>query len=177
MTKPIDNSFWVIPDVLLAGEHPGVEGPDDATRRIRRFLVSGVGQFIDLSERKECPAYDEALQREAEMLGVDVQYSHHPIRDKGIPRSPVQMAAIFREISDAISRGQTTYVHANRGVGRTGVAIGCYLVECGLNGDRAIRKLAILYSSMEKSAWEPQIPETDQQIEYIREWEAGAGQP
>lgn len=110
------------------------------------------------------------------MLGVDVQYSHHPVRDKGIPRSPVQMAAVFREISDAMSRGETTYIHANRGVGRTGVAIGCYLVECGLDGDRAIRKLAILYSSMEKSAWEPQIPETDQQIEYIREWEAGAGQ-
>jgi hypothetical protein len=176
MTKPIDNAFWVIPDVLLAGEHPGVDGPEEATRRIRRFLVSGIGQFIDLSEKKECLAYAEILHREADMLGVDVQYSHHPVRYKGIPRSPVQMAAVFREISDAMSRGETTYIHANRGVGRTGVAIGCYLVECGLDGDRAIRKLAILYSSMEKSAWEPQIPETDQQIEYIREWEAGAGQ-
>jgi hypothetical protein len=49
-------------------------------------------------------------------------------------------------------------------------------VECGLPNDRALRKLAILYSSMEKSAWEPSIPETEQQIEYIRKWEAGSGQ-
>jgi hypothetical protein len=176
MTKPIDNSFWVIPEVLLAGEHPGASGPDEITRRIRRFLVSGVSQFIDLSDKKECEAYQEVLERESALLGIESQYSHHPIRDKGIPRSPVQLAAVFREISDAMGRGQTTYIHANRGVGRTGVAIGCYLVECGLPADRAVRKLAILYSSMEKSAWEPSIPETEQQLEYIRGWQPGAGQ-
>jgi protein-tyrosine phosphatase len=176
MTKPIDNSFWVIPDVLLAGEHPGAAGDDEMTRRLRRFLVSGVSQFIDLSDKKECLSYDRMLQSESEMLGIDARYSHHPIRDKGIPRSPVQMAAVFRDISDALAQGQVTYIHANRGVGRTGVAVGCYLVECGLAPDRAIRKLAILYSAMERSAWEPSIPETEQQIEYIRNWEAGAGQ-
>lgn len=176
MTKPIDNSFWVIPDLLLAGEHPGAAGREETTRRIRRFLVSGITQFIDLSDKKECEPYQETLDREAALLGVDVQFSHHPIRNKGIPRSPVQIAAVFREIGDAIGRRQTTYLHANRGVGRTGVAVGCYLVECGLPPERAIRKLAILYSSMEMSAWEPSIPETEQQLEYIRHWEPGAGQ-
>jgi hypothetical protein len=29
---------------------------------------------------------------------------------------------------------------------------------------------------MEKSAWEPSIPETEQQLEYIRGWQPGAGQ-
>lgn len=176
MTNPIDNCFWVIPDVLLAGEHPALLGEDQAKRRIRRFLVAGINQFIDLSDKHECTDYSALLEREAAMLGASASYSHHPIRDKGIPRSPVQMAAIFREIGEAISRKHVTYIHANRGVGRTGVAVGCYLVECGLPSDRALRKLAILYSSMEKSAWEPSIPETEQQIDYIRNWEAGAGQ-
>ncbi len=176
MTKPIDNSFWVIPDVLLAGEHPGAAGEEEMTRRLRRFLVSGVSQFIDLSDKTECLNYEDILQRESGALGVESRYCHHPIRDKGIPRSPVQMAAVFRDISDALCQGQVTYLHANRGVGRTGVAVGCYLVECGLAPDRAIRKLAILYSAMEMSAWEPSIPETEQQLEYIRHWEAGAGQ-
>jgi hypothetical protein len=49
--------------------------------------------------------------------------------------------------------------------------VGCYLVQSGLPGDRALRKLAILYSAMEKSAWVPQIPETDQQVEYVRNWD------
>jgi len=176
MTKPIDNSFWVIPDVLLAGEHPGAAGDDELPRRLRRFLVSGVSQFIDLSDKSECQAYQEILDGESETLGIDVRYSHHPIRDRGIPRSPVQMAAVFRDISDALAQGQISYIHANRGVGRTGVAVGCYLVECGLPPDRAVRKLAILYSAMERSAWEPSIPETEQQLEYIRHWVAGAGQ-
>ena len=51
MTNPIDNCFWVIPDVLLAGEHPALPGEDQAKRRIRRFLVAGVNQFIDLSDK------------------------------------------------------------------------------------------------------------------------------
>jgi hypothetical protein len=51
-----------------------------------------------------------------------------------------------------------------------GLVVGCYLVQSGLPGDRALRKLAILYSAMEKSAWVPQIPETDQQMDYVRGW-------
>ena len=85
MTKPIDNSFWVIPDLLLAGEHPGAAGEEEMVRRIRRFLVSGVSQFIDLSDKKECGSYEEILTRESGLLGVDARYSHHPIRDKGKP--------------------------------------------------------------------------------------------
>ncbi|MGB5211451.1 MAG: hypothetical protein WBN31_07975 [Gammaproteobacteria bacterium] len=173
MTKPIDNSFWVLPDVLMAGEHPGSDNEDETRRRLRRFLFAGVTQFIDLSDKGERPAYESILQQEAELFDETVIYSHHPIRDKGIPRSPVQMTAVIREISDVMAERKITYVHAARGVGRTGLAAGCYLVECGLDGERALRKLMILYSDMECSAWEPRIPETDQQVEYVRQWRPG----
>lgn len=170
MTRPIDNSFWVLPNALMAGEHPRVESPEETRRRLRRFLFAGVTQFIDLTDKGEMTSYEELLAEEARLFDDEVVYSHHPIRDKGIPRSPVQLAAVFREIGAAMAQRHVTYIHAARGVGRTGLAAGCYLVECGLSGERALRKLAILYSSMECSAWEPQIPETDQQMEYVRNW-------
>ena len=39
MTKPIDNCFWVLPDVLMAGEHPGGDNEEETRRRLRRFLA------------------------------------------------------------------------------------------------------------------------------------------
>ena len=170
MSRPIDNCFWVLPDFLLAGEHPSVDNPDETRKRLRRFLFAGVTQFIDLSDKGEVPPYRDLLEEESRLFEGEVVYSHHPVRDKGIPRSPVQLAAVFRELGEAMAKGKVTYLHAARGVGRTGLAAGCYLVECGLSGERALRKLAILYSSMECSAWEPQIPETDQQMDYVRNW-------
>ena len=173
MSNPIDNSYWVKPDVLLAGEHP-VQADVDKTRgTLRRLLVNGVSQFIDVTTKGELAPYEKLLMQEAEILGVDVVYSHHPIRKGGIPRSPVQTLAIIREIEEAESRGATTYLHGAGGVGRVGLIVGCYLAEAGLPGDRALRKLSILYSAMEKSAWEPDIPETQQQTEYVVNWKPG----
>jgi hypothetical protein len=173
MSNPIDNSYWVIPDLLLAGEHPGDPGDESTRHSLRRLLVSGVSQFIDLTTRGELPSYEAVLHEEAETLGVEVVYSNHPVRRQGIPRSPVQTAAIIREVDEAMSKGVTTYLHGAAGVGRVGLVVGCFLVETGLSGHRAINKLQILYSAMEKSAWEPDIPATQQQADYVREWQAG----
>jgi hypothetical protein len=173
MSNPIDNSYWVDPDVLLAGEHPGDPGDDTTRKSVRRLLVTGVSQFIDLTTRGELPSYESLLQEEAKTLGVEVAYSNHPVRRQGIPRSPVQTAAIIREIAEARSSGMMTYLHGAAGVGRVGLVVGCFLVETGLSGNRALNKLQILYSAMEKSAWEPDIPATEQQADYVREWLAG----
>lgn len=173
MSNPIENSYWVIPDILLAGEHPGDPGDEGTRNSLRRLLVSGVSQFIDLTTRGELPSYETLLNEEAGSLGVDAVYSNHPVRRQGIPRSPVQTGAIIREIDAAAADGMTTYLHGAAGVGRVGLVVGCFLVESGLSGHRALNKLQILYSAMEKSAWEPDIPETEQQSEYVRDWQAG----
>jgi hypothetical protein len=170
MSNLIDNSYWVVPDILLAGEYPGDGDLERARRQLRRLLVGGVSQFIDLTTAGEHEPYEPVLMEESTRLGVTAVYSNHPVRRHGIPRSPVQTAAIIREISEAAAGGLTTYLHGASGVGRVGLVVGCYLVQSGLPGDRALRKLAILYSAMEKSAWVPQIPETDQQMDYVRGW-------
>jgi hypothetical protein len=49
--KPDDNTYWVEPGKLLAGEYPVARDPEEARKRLRRFLASGVRHFIDLSYR------------------------------------------------------------------------------------------------------------------------------
>jgi atypical dual specificity phosphatase len=51
--KPDPNTYWVVPDQFLAGEYPGARDPEEARRRLRRFLQAGVRHFIDLTEAGE----------------------------------------------------------------------------------------------------------------------------
>jgi hypothetical protein len=48
--KPAPNTYWVIAGKLLAGEYPGARNPEEARRRLRKFLAAGVRHFIDLTE-------------------------------------------------------------------------------------------------------------------------------
>ena len=99
----------------------------------------------------------------------NVVLSRHPIRDVGVPRSRDDMHAILACIDTSLRTGDPVYVHCWGGVGRTGTVIGCYLVGCGLSGDDALRKLAELFGSMEKSATK-RSPETADQKRWVREW-------
>ena len=60
--KPIDASYWVIPDRFLAGEYPGAADAGRARKKIRRFLKAGVSFFVDLTE------VDEGLRPYADLL-------------------------------------------------------------------------------------------------------------
>ena len=56
--KPLAESYWVVPDRLLAGRYPGGKTPKEAERRIAAFLEAGFDTFIDLTEAGELPPYD-----------------------------------------------------------------------------------------------------------------------
>ena len=50
--RPNDNTYWVIPNVFIAGEYPGDRsGTEDATRtKLRRYLDLGITSFFDLTK-------------------------------------------------------------------------------------------------------------------------------
>ena len=62
--KPDPNTYWVVRGKLLAGEYPGAPDPEEARRRLRRFLAAGVRHFIDLTEAGELEPYAESLTEE-----------------------------------------------------------------------------------------------------------------
>ena len=55
-----------------------------------------------------------------------------PIPDHGVPRYPEHMAEIQAEIDAALKRGRRVYVHCRAGIGRTGTAVACHLIEQGI---------------------------------------------
>src|SRR5580704_3490723 len=135
---PLSNYYWVLPEQVLAGEHPGGATPELTRTRLAALLNAGVTCFIDLTEPHEAAGY-------AELLPPSVRYRRHPIPDHGLPAQPAQMSAIIEEVLGALRAGQRVYLHCRAGIGRTGLAVGCLLAEGGVAGEAAVEELNRLW--------------------------------
>ena len=136
--------------------------------RVRRFLDLGVRHFIDLTEAGEpLEPYADLLTEEA---GSITSYERFPIRDVSVPEEPRTVAEIIAAINRGMAEGGITYVHCWGGVGRTGLAVACWLQERGQTPDEALTNLADQWRSCAKSQWKPSSPETAEQVRWVKEW-------
>jgi len=162
-TPPLASCYWVLPGQLLAGEHPSGDTPAERRARTKSLLAAGIDCFIDLTMPQELEAYDSELP-------PAVEYLRESIQDHSVPTAPEQMMRIIDFLERSLSRGRRVYVHCRAGIGRTGTVIGCLLVERGRSGDGALQDLNRLWQSCARAKVWPFVPETDEQVEYIRSW-------
>jgi protein-tyrosine phosphatase len=165
--KPDPNTYWVVPGKLLAGEYPGAPDSEEARRRLSRFLSAGVRHFIDLTEASELEPYAELLTEEADSR---TSYERIPIRDVSVPEEPKTMAEIIAAIDRAMAEEGITYVHCWGGIGRTGLAVACWLQDRGQTPDEALADLTEKWRSCAKSQRMPNSPETAEQVRWVKEW-------
>ena len=76
---------------------------------------------------------------------------------------PRSMHELQSRIHTALKLGRRIYIHCRAGIGRTGVVVGCYLVEEGLDGRTALKRLNELWRQSERSVSWPVVPQTDEQ--------------
>jgi ADP-ribosyl-[dinitrogen reductase] hydrolase len=160
---PLPNTYWALPGLLLAGEHPSGLTPEATRHRLSTLLASGIECFLDLTHPAEIDPYDQALP-------FQVEYLRKPIRDHSLPEKREHMMEILDCLHDALGSGRPAYVHCRAGIGRTGMVIGCLLVERGLTGEQALEELTRLWQQSERSKSWPTVPETDAQANYVRRW-------
>ncbi|KAF9054242.1 protein-tyrosine phosphatase-like protein [Panaeolus papilionaceus] len=168
--RPIPNSYWATP-LLLACEYPWTpKNPNNP--KIDSLLRSGVRTFIDLTECGELVPYDCIISQRCALLGIDpseVEYHRFPIRDRGLPESVDYMYEVLDTLRDNRDRNRITAVHCRGGIGRTGMVIGCWLVESGVakDGAEALAIIAREWQSVEKCARYPHSPETGPQFDFV----------
>jgi hypothetical protein len=168
--RPIAESYWVIPERLLAGEYPEVAFfGERACNRLDAFLASGFDSFFDLTGIEETGIYSAALHKQADHYGKQVEYHRFPITDFGLP-TPQLMTEILNALDFSLADGRKIYLHCLGGIGRTGTTVGCFLVRHGYTGQQAVHKLADWWRDVPKSVRYPHSPETAQQKEFILDW-------
>jgi ADP-ribosyl-[dinitrogen reductase] hydrolase len=163
LPPPLRNTYWVVPGLFLAGEHPGATTREATRERLKRLVAAGVECFVDLTHPAEITAYDT-------LLPFTVEYLRKPIRDHGLPDKREHMADILDCVHDAMRSGRCVYVHCRAGIGRTGTVVGCLLVERGFTGEEALDELNRLWMQCERSKSWLSVPETEEQVEYVRCW-------
>jgi ADP-ribosyl-[dinitrogen reductase] hydrolase len=160
---PLPNSYWVLPGRLLAGEYPGGPTPELTRERLSRLLERGIDFFLDLTQPREIDPYDGALPS-------GIRYLRRSIIDHGTPADPGEMTEILACLLGALREGRRIYLHCRAGIGRTGMVAGCLLVEQGLPGEDALAELNRLWRQSARSEQWPSVPETPEQIEFVRRW-------
>jgi hypothetical protein len=170
--QPINESYWVEPGQLLAGEHPGHWEDAVLRRRISRLLDAGIRLFIDLSNRSDQGRpYRPMLERICSERGIIAEYVSRPLPTDGVPERAEEVASTLRVIRDGLARGARAYVHCADGVQRTGMVMGCWLVERGLEPRDALEELARRFTTMAKSQIYRGTPTNAAQLEWVENWE------
>jgi atypical dual specificity phosphatase len=161
--RPHGNCYWLVPGILLAGEHPGVDGT-------RWLAAAGISVCIDLTHPQEgLPTYE--VQGAGEASGLHLRY---PIVDFGVP-DVMTLRSIMGEIARACANGQVVYLHCRAGVGRTGTVAACVMVSAGLDAGQALELLQRKWQVVAKRANAPHTPETEAQRLCVLAWQhAGA---
>lgn len=167
---PLPNSYWVVPERLLAGAYPTGRTDDSTLERLQQLLDAGIDCFIDLTEPGELDAYDGLLPGPYSRNAVI--HLRKPIRDHGLPESTQQMEEILDELDSALAGGRHIYLHCRAGIGRTNLVTGCWLAAGGLTGEEALLRLNELWRESTRSQTWPSVPETQAQADYVRNWKS-----
>jgi ADP-ribosylglycohydrolase len=165
--RPLPNSYWVVPGRLLAGEHPGGATLELTRNRLAQLRDAGINYFVDLTAPDEVAGYHAELPR-------SVHYLRRPIPDHGVPIERGHMAEVLDCLRDAAREGRRVYLHCRAGIGRTGMVVGCLLVERGLTGEAALEELNRLWRQSARANQWGTIPETDEQSNYVKRWARGS---
>jgi protein-tyrosine phosphatase len=171
---PINDSYWLVPGRLLAGEYPGARTKDEARRKLQSFLDAKVDFFLDLTEEKEgLEPYAHLLEEEAMARDRRVVYRRLPIPDMDVPTTE-RMLEIQQTIEAALESGRTVYVHCVGGLGRTGTVLGCYLVEHEVSVAEALAEIQ-RRRRWTKDGWK-KSPQTPAQVDFVKRWCSFASQ-
>ena len=178
VSVPFPRCYWVVPGQFVAGCYPGSEDPNEAERKLRGLLDHGIRHVINLMEpdefnreMKPFAPYKGQMKAIANSMGLEVTFERIPIRDRWVP-SNGDMVAILDSIDSHIEKGRAVYIHCWGGRGRTGTAVGCYLMRHGLCAPHeAVNEIRELRKNT-KDHDEPS-PESRRQYEMVLSWVEG----
>lgn len=96
--------------------------------------------------------------------GEGIRVMRHPIVDMGVPADRAVFGAALEAVRTEVRNGRSVVVACHGGLGRTGTAVACLLVDAGLGRNEAIAFVR---------ATRPGTIETKSQEAFVRGWGDG----
>ena len=163
-TVPLPNSYWVQPN-LLAGEHPLAANPDQPA--LDGFIQAQLTTFIDLTAADDRVHVGDYSALFADHLRGRLIRYHVPMGDMGVP-TIAQMRETLALIDQALAHSERVYVHCWSGFGRTGMVVGCWLVQQGHTPQHALQIIRQLRKDTPYRFYPS--PSTIQQRDFVLAW-------
>jgi len=153
---------------LLPGKKRlGYSGPhwrDPAADARRLREVHGCGTFLLLVEDVDL-AMSRAWATVPSLEAAGIRVVRHPVPDLGVPGDPDAFRVTLDDVRACLRRGERVVVACRGGLGRTGTAVACLLVDGGVPPGEAIARVR---------AVRPGTVERPSQEAFVRAW-AGRG--
>lgn len=186
VTKIIKNSYWVVPEAIIAGPFPGSDEEFSYKLRMRALYDAGIRAFINLQQAGEMASgnkkYDEDytkifrhfLNQNNEKDIEDGFLKRFPIPDRDVPTIEF-MVKILNEIDLLQSKNIPAYIHCWGGIGRTGTVVGCWLMRHGIVERRTVLDeiFQLRKAYVDQMFLSFRSPETETQEQFILDWKKG----
>lgn len=169
MITPFENSYWILPNTLIAGQIPTSMNLVETELKLNKLIDLNVKAVINLMEPNERNRHGELFYDYSQYLtNKNIQTHSFPIVDVSIPTTQT-MRSILNLIDDYRSMDQLVYLHCWGGIGRTGTVVGCYLKRRGLADNTNV--FEIIRSLKQYSGLANRFsPETDEQMNFVLQW-------
>jgi len=109
LSTPLENSYWVVPGKLLAGEFPRTSERTGSMLRLQAMVAAGIMLFIDLTTPGDFLEPYEGLLKEVSRGWA--RRMPFGIPDVSVPSSRELMADILDAIDRELTAGRGVYVH------------------------------------------------------------------
>lgn len=188
-------SYWIVPGKFLAGDYPGIHYSYNplttfisclhtiaglhttkyhylsTSKQRQQFIINAnIKHIVDLTKENERYPYFGKMVRFAAKHHVDIQHHRFPISDRSVPSTSL-MKAILDFIDEKIQINSPVYLHCFRGLGRTGLVVGCYLARHGSPRNKVLTELDDLRSNTASRF--RASPQNQKQRDMIEKWQHG----
>jgi protein-tyrosine phosphatase len=159
--------YWIgldTPGRLGISRKPdGGEALDGQMARLAHGMVDHVVSLLEPAEAADLGLAGEGGAAERNGVG----FYNFPITDHGVPTDPAHYRRVAHAIDRRLNAGQAIVIHCRAGLGRAPSLAIAALIEGGMNVDEAVLRVG-------RARGRP-VPETDEQLAYIRDFAAGLG--
>jgi protein-tyrosine phosphatase len=169
MIIPFERSFWVIPNLFLAGGIPAAPQAGHSFTKLNSLKKTGIKVVLNLMEPTELNNQGEPFFNYPAFLPErGIQFIRKPIIDGGIPSTDL-MVDILDTIDLQVNAQLPLYLHCYGGIGRTGLVVGCYLLRHGYATKANVIDM-IAYLKRTTSIQNRRSPESDIQRQFLFNW-------